>query len=172
MGASGGYESWKMGPEQIAIIKENCSLTANEIRDMIKAETGMDVSSVGIHYHLTRIRKEAEKATIASSAAVDAKIEEFVDINSRDYLGFLDSNIRRLDRILRGEDPEYKAVNKDNKPSTYNYVRVSDMLGTQIERAFKIRPEVATLNLNLNKTDDIEEKLAKYEALYGEKKEG
>lgn len=161
----------KLQDEHLELIKQNCTLTCAQLRKLLKKRTGMDVSEDGIAYHLRRIREEAERATRASSAAIDKKVEEFVDINTRDYLGFLDSNIRRLNAMLRGEDPYFKLVTKEGLPSTHYYISTSKMLGEQIERAFKIRPDVATLNLNIDKSDDIEEKLAKYEALYGEKKE-
>jgi hypothetical protein len=158
----------KVDAEILNIIKQNCSLTSEKIKVIIKEKTGMDVTQQGINYHMMRIRKEAEQATASSSAVVDAKIEEFIDINTRDYLNFLDENIRLLHNTISGKETNLQIdLDEDTgKMKGYWFSRYSRLMGEHIDLAFRIRPDVATLNVNLKENDDIEAKMKKYEELY------
>ncbi len=162
-------DSWqKFGKAELEIVKRNHTMTAEQLKELIKQTTGMDVSRDGVSYHLVRIREEAEAATRASSASIDAKVSEFFDININDYMKMLDDNIRQIDKALRGEDSKLNLADKDSPEETSKYwhTRYSRLLGEQIQVACELRPQIEKVEVAINSSDDIDEKMKKYEELF------
>lgn len=157
-------------PDSLKWLKENCTMTAEAMQDELTDKFGVQPALQTIRDQLGKARKEARLESEAMAAAVDMEIQRRVLENCNDYWEILDGVIRREARILDGEDPEYKCRWKDGMPSLREWRSTAKSLGEHIQIAFAIRPEPKEFSVKLEDGESIEERMAKYAALF-EKRE-
>jgi len=100
-----------MTDEAKEFIAKNSSLTVDTLRKMVKEEFNVDVSYSTIQIYVKRARDAALMNTDAISASVEEMIADHISHNIDQYLGLMDTNIRRLGAIMDGTDPDYEIPN-------------------------------------------------------------
>jgi len=153
------YPIRHMTDEAKEFIAKNSSLTVDTLRKMVKEEFNVDVSYSTIQIYVKRARDAALMNTDAISASVEEMIADHISHNIDQYLGLMDTNIRRLGAIMDGTDPDYEIPNdKENsdKKSIYWFLRLSHTLGEQVERVLSLRPESMELKVTREDIPAIE----------------
>lgn len=156
-------------PESLRYLKANCQLSAEEMRDILTERFEIQPALQTVRNEMSKARKEARLESEAMAAAVDMEIQRRILENCNDYWEILDGVIRREARILDGDDPEYKCCWKDGSPSLREWRSTAKSLGEHIQIAFAIRPEPKEFSVKLEDGESIEERMAKYAALFEKK---
>lgn len=150
-------------PEIRQLIIENCSLTAEEVRALIKEKYGVDVPYRQVTEILKDARSAAEAATRACDAHISKKIAERVEEQVIPLMEFMEREIVRIAGALEGKDPRLRCrpeFDSEGNPtgyvSTRDYVMLSKELRENIKTYVSLRPQIMTVKID----SDIDEERA------------
>jgi len=142
-------------PEIRELIAKNCSLNGEEVRAIIREQTGVDVPYPVVSQCLKEVRQTAEEATRACDAHISKKIAERVDEQVVPLMEIMEREIGRIANALEGLDPRLRCrpeFDADGNPtgyvSTREYVMLSKELRENIKTYVQLRPQVMTVKID------------------------
>lgn len=153
-----------IGPKELDVLKAHVSLPIAEIKQKLEELTGLNASEQAIAYHIAKIRDTNTLQSVAVSSSIDNKVQEFINLNTNEYLQMLDDNIHQIANILKDKDPSVTLRDSGGKINATLFNSYSGLLAKQIKLAFDIRPseDVVRRSLNINVDIPQEQLIEKY----------
>lgn len=165
-------ESGAITKDAREFITKNCSMTGEELRQIIKKKYGVDVSVQAVLQHAKNARIAAEESTKTADMCLAKTIAEKVNVYAPKVLSRYEKEMERISKILDGEDPSLIIpVSQDGTRDNYwyeKYVKLYDSLGKSY---LALRPPVQTVRVENALDPDVaaidswtDEQMDKFEA--------
>ena len=137
-----------LSKEARQFITENCSMSGEELRIIVKEEYGVDVSVQAILEHVKKARKNAEEKTRLADACISHTIAERVNQFAPTILSRYEKEMDRIASILDGSNNEFVLDIGDNgtrdKYWHEKYVRLYNEIS---KNYLSLRPPIQTIRV-------------------------
>ena len=152
-------------------IVQNCTMTGEELRQIIRTKYNVDVSVQTVFSHLRKARANAEEATRTADSILSQTISERVAQYAPVILNRYEKELQRIENILDGNDTEFgldlSEVGTRHKYRATKYIKLYDDLAKSY---LAMRPPTNTVRIESSLDPDVacmdtwsDEKLAAYE---------
>jgi len=152
-------------------IVQNCTMSGEELRQIIKKTYNVDVSVQAIIEHLKKARANAEEATRTADTVLSQTIAERVSAYAPTILARYEKELHRIENILDGTDLEFKLdAGEDGSRDKYWAAKYTKLYDDLAKSYLALRPPVSTVRIESALDPDVacmdtwsEEKLVAYE---------
>ena len=160
-----------LSKEARAYIADNCTMSGEDIKPLIKEKFGVDVSVQAIIAHLRAARQNAEVATRTADAFIARTISDRVATYAPKILDRYEKELERIERILDGTDTEFLLKQDDQDGRDKFWATRYTKLYTEIAQQYlALRPPIQTVRIDSVVDPEIaimdtwsDEKLIEYE---------
>ena len=152
-------------------IMDNCTMTGDELKPIIKEKFGVDVSIQAIIGHLKVARQNAEEATRTADSVIAQTIAERVSQYAPRILARYEKELERIESILDGQNPEFQLkIEEDGTRDKYWATKYTKLFDDLAKSYLSLRPPIQTVRVESVVDPQVacmetwsDEKIAEYE---------
>ncbi|MFA5764598.1 MAG: hypothetical protein WC929_00430 [Bacilli bacterium] len=132
-------------------IIDNCSMTGEKLKQLIKEKYDVDVSVQGVLEHVKVARKNAEEVTQCADAHIAKTISERIEKFLPNIINFYEQDLLRLQKIINGEDPLFDMIDYKDESKThfdkYWQEKYRKLFCEEAEAYLRMRPPIQTIRI-------------------------
>jgi len=159
-------------PEARKLIVDNCTMSGEELRQIIIKKYDVDVSVQAIIQHLKVARANAEEATRTSDACLSQTISERVNAFAPTILARYEKELNRIASILDGTSNEFiLKTEEDGSRDKFWATKYTKLYDDLSKSYLALRPPVTTVRIESKLDPDVsamdswtDDQIKKYEA--------